>query len=136
MATFTSIRDGIKTRLETITSLTVYDIVPDFLDPPAVIIAPFNTLNFDSTMQRGSDTYEIPVILYIQKVDAQSAQDSLDAFLASSGSDSIKAAIEGDITLGGAAMSVRVISATDYGEYEVSQGTSFLGVTFIVEVIG
>ena len=136
MATFTSIRDGLKTRLETISSLTVYDIVPDFLDPPAVIIAQFNTLNFDSTMQRGSDTYEIPVILYIQKVDAQSAQDSLDAFLASSGSDSIKAAIEGDITLGGAAMSVRVVSATDYGEYEVSQGTSFLGVTFIVEVIG
>ena len=33
-------------------------------------------------------------------------------------------------------MSVRVVSATDYGEYEVSQGTSFLGVTFIVEVIG
>jgi|TARA_R100000655_G_scaffold29818_3_gene60257 hypothetical protein len=136
MATFSSIRDGLKTRLETVSGLTVYDTVPDFLDPPAVIIAPFNTLNFDSTMQRGSDTYEIPVILYIQKVDAAMAQDSLDSFLASSGGSSIKAAIEGDITLGGAAMSVRVVSATDYGEYEVSQGTSFLGVTFNIEVIG
>jgi hypothetical protein len=29
-----------------------------------------------------------------------------------------------------------VVSATDYGEYEVSQGTSFLGVTFNIEVIG
>ena len=51
-------------------------------------------------MQRGSDTYEIPVILYIQKVDAQSAQDSLDAFLASSGSDSIKAINRGRYNFG------------------------------------
>ena len=136
MATFSSIRDGLKTRLATISGVTVYDTVPDFLDPPAIIIAPFNTLNFDTTMARGADTYEIPVILYIQRVDAASAQDSLDAFLASSGGSSVKAAIEGDLTLGGAAMSARVVSATDYGEYEVSQGTSYLGVTFNIEVIG
>ena len=136
MATFSSIRDGLKTRLATISGVTVYDTVPDFLDPPAIIIAPFNTLNFDTTMARGADTYEIPVILYIQRVDAASAQDSLDAFLASSGGSSVKAAIEGDLTLGGAAMSARVVSATDYGEYEVSQGTSYLGVTFNIEVLG
>jgi hypothetical protein len=56
--------------------------------------------------------------------------------LASSGGSSVKAAIEGDPTLGGAAMSARVVSATDYGEYEVSQGTVYLGVTFNIEVIG
>ena len=136
MATFSSIRSGIKTRLETISNLTVYDYVPDFIDPPTAIIAPFNTLNFDSTMQRGSDTYEVPVILYVSKVDAETGQDSLDSYLAASGANSIKAAIEGDTTLGGAAMSVRVVNATDYGEYEVTQGTSFLGVTFNLEVIG
>ena len=87
-------------------------------------------------MQRGSDTYEVPVILYVSKVDAETGQDSLDSYLAASGANSIKAAIEGDTTLGGAAMSVRVVSATEYGEYEVTQGTSFLGVTFNVEVIG
>jgi|TARA_R100001460_G_scaffold32709_3_gene64123 hypothetical protein len=136
MATFSAIRSGLKTRLETISGLMVYDYVPDFIDPPTVLIAPFNTLNFDSTMQRGSDTYEIPIILYVSKVDAETGQDNLDSFLAASGSNSVKAAIEADTTLGGAAMSVRVINATDYGEYEVTQGTSFLGVTFNVEVIG
>ena len=55
--------------------------------------------------------------------------------ITSTGATSVKAAIESDPTLGGAAMSVRVVSATDYGEYEVTQGTSFLGVTFNVEVI-
>ena len=135
MATFTAIRDGIKTRLETITGVTVYDTVPDYLDPPAAIVAPLTSLDYDATMGRGADTYQIPVIFYIQRVDAATAQDSLDTFLQASGSDSVKAAIEGDITLGGAAMSVRVVSASDYGEYEVSQGTSYLGVTFNLEVI-
>jgi hypothetical protein len=136
MASFSSIRAGLKTNLETISGLTVYDYVPDFLEPPIAIIAPLNTLNYDSTMARGADTYEVPVILYISRIDAETSQDTVDSYLVASGANSIKAAIESDATLGGAAMSVRVISASDYGEYEVTQGTSFLGVTFNIEVIG
>ena len=136
MALLTSIRDGLKTNLETISGLTAYEYVPDWIEPPIALVAPLNTLNYDSTMARGADTYEIPVIVYISRVDAQTSQDDVDAYLASTGATSVKAAIESDPTLGGAAMSVRVISASDYGEYEVTQGTSFLGVTFNVEVIG
>lgn len=135
MALLTSIRDGLKTNLETIAGLTAYEYVPDFIDPPIALVAPLNTLNYDSTMARGADTYEIPVIVYISRIDAQTAQDEVDNYLASTGATSVKAAIESDPTLGGAAMSVRVISASDYGEYEVTQGTRFLGVTFNVEVI-
>ena len=135
MALLTSIRDGLKTNLETISGLTAYEYVPDWIEPPIALVAPINSLNYDSTMARGADTYDIPVIVYISRVDAQLSQDTVDGYLASTGATSVKAAIESDPTLGGAAMSVRVISATDYGEYEVTQGTSFLGVTFNVEVI-
>lgn len=135
MALLTSIRDGLKTNLETISGLTAYEYVPDWIEPPIALVAPINSLNYDSTMARGADTYEIPVIVYISRVDAQLSQDTVDGYLASSGATSVKAAIESDPTLGGAAMSVRVVSATDYGEYEVTQGTSFLGVTFNIEVI-
>ena len=135
MALLTSIRDGLKANLETISGLTAYEYVPDWIEPPIALVAPINSLNYDSTMARGADTYEIPVIVYISRVDAQLSQDTVDGYLASTGATSVKAAIESDPTLGGAAMSVRVISATDYGEYEVTQGTSFLGVTFNVEVI-
>ena len=135
MALLTSIRDGLKANLETITGLTAYEYVPDWIEPPIALVATINSLNYDSTMARGADTYEIPVIVYISRVDAQLSQDAVDGYLASSGATSVKAAIESDPTLGGAAMSVRVVSATDYGEYEVTQGTSFLGVTFNVEVI-
>ena len=135
MALLTSIRDGLKANLETISGLTAYEYVPDWIEPPIALVAPINSLNYDSTMARGADTYEIPVIVYISRVDAQLSQDAVDGYLASSGATSVKAAIESDPTLGGTAMSVRVVNATDYGEYEVTQGTSFLGVTFNVEVI-
>ena len=135
MALLTSIRDGLKTNLETISGLTAYEYVPDWIEPPIALVAPINSLNYDSTMARGADTYEIPIVVYISRIDAETAQDGVDAYLASTGATSVKAAIESDPTLGGAAMSVRVVSATDYGEYEVTQGTSFLGVTFNVEVI-
>jgi hypothetical protein len=135
MALLTSIRDGLKANLETISGLTAYEYVPDWIEPPIALVAPINSLNYDSTMARGADTYEIPVIVYISRVDAQLSQDTVDGYLASTGATSVKAAIESDPTLGGAAMSVRVVSATDYGEYEVTQGTSFLGVTFNIEVI-
>ena len=100
MALLTSIRDGLKTRLETISGLTASEFVPDYIVPPIALVAPLNSLNYDSTMARGADTYEIPIVVYISRIDAQTSQDEVDAFLASSGSTSIKAAIEGDPTLG------------------------------------
>ena len=57
MATLTGIRDGLKTNLETISGLTAYEYVPDWIEPPIALVAPLNSLNYDSTMARGSDTY-------------------------------------------------------------------------------
>ena len=135
MATLTGIRTGLKTRLVTISGLSAHDYIPDFFEPPMALVAPPEIIDYDVTMARGADRYEIPVILYVTKIDAETSQDALDGYLASTGSTSIKAAIEGDRTLGGSAMDARVVSAGDYGEYEISQGTGFLGVTFTVEVI-
>ena len=85
-------------------------------------------------MARGADTYTIPVFLYVSRVDAQDAQDTLDAFLASSGSSSVKAQVESDITLGGEAQSVRVVEADNYGVYTINN-IDYLGCEFTIEVI-
>ena len=85
-------------------------------------------------MQRGADKYEIPIFLYVSRVDAQDSQETLDSFLASTGSNSVKVAVESDITLGGVAQSVRVIEADNYGVYTINN-LDYLGVEFTVEVI-
>ena len=73
-------------------------------------------------------------ILYVSRVDAQDSQETLDGYLASTGSSSVKAQIESDVTLGGAANSCRVIEAKEVGVYTVNS-IDYLGVEFIVEVI-
>ena len=115
MASLSSIRTGLSTRLATISGLSVYSYVPDSIEPPTSVVGVMSSVDYDSTMSRGSDMYEIPLYLYVSRVDAELSQDSLDEFLAGSGSSSIKQAIEGDTTLGGVVSSARVVEASNYG---------------------
>ena len=60
MASLTSIRTGLATNLSAISSLSIYSYVPDSIEPPTAVIGVVDSVNYDSTMQRGADTYEIP----------------------------------------------------------------------------
>ena len=134
MASLTSIRSGLGTRLETISSLLVYDYVPDSIEPPCAIVGTLSSLEYDNTFSRGSDTYTIQIQLYVSRVDAQDSQETLDGYLASSGASSVKAKVESDVTLGGVAQSTRVVEADNYGVYTINN-IDYLGVEFTVEVI-
>ena len=134
MASVTSIRNGIGDNLANISSLTVFKFVPDFIEPPTAVVGVVENIEYDTTIQRGADKYEIPVFVYVSRVDAQDSQETLDSYLASSGSESIKAQVESDVTLGGSANSCRVIEANEVGMYTVNS-IDYLGVEFTVEVI-
>ena len=134
MASLTNIRNEIKNNLANITSLSVYGFVPDSIEPPTAVVGVMEAIDYDASMQRGADKYDIPVYLYVSRVDAQDSQETLDGYLASSGASSVKAQIESDSTLNGQAQSVRVASASNYGVYNINN-ISYLGVEFIVEVI-
>ena len=134
MASLSSIRSGIATNLGNISSLTVFGFVPDSIEPPTAVVGVVDNIEYDTSMSRGADTYSIPVFLYVSRVDAQDAQDTLDAFLASSGSSSVKTQIESDVTLGGVANSARVVEADNYGVYTINN-IDYLGVEFMIEVI-
>lgn len=141
MASFSSIRDGLKTNLLTITGMNAYDTVPDNATPPfAVVGAPFGKeyqINYVmSKAPAGITEWILPIRVGIGATDTTVAQDLLDKYLDSSGSTSIKAAIEGKLgagsaTLSGAAHAVRVVKAENYGGF----GPGILGVEFRVEVL-
>lgn len=134
MASVSSIRDGLKTRLATISGLATYDVLPETFEVPAAVVRPGDPfVIFDQTMARGSDDIVFTVTIYVTRTDEIAAQDALDAYLAGSGSNSIKAAIEADATLGGAAHFARVVMATDYGPASVG-GQVFMSVSFSVAV--
>lgn len=132
MASLSSIRTGLQTRLATISGLNAYDRAPGTVTTPAAFPMP-GTIEFDETMSRGSDLYTFRVRLLVQRSTETYAQEDLDAYLAGSGSSSVKAAIEGDGTLGGVADWTRVTSVLGYGDIKHA-GIDYLGADFNVEV--
>lgn len=92
MASLGAIRDAIKTTLESIEGLRVYDTVPDQVNLPAVLVLPVEA-NFDKAFNRGHDAYQIDLFVMTSRTVARTSQDALDAFVTGSGTKSIRAAI-------------------------------------------
>jgi len=127
------VRDGLKTRLQTISGLRAYDLIPDTVTPPAAVVGQLD-FTFDIDNARGLDQAQVDVLVIVQRFSERSGQDLLDTYLAGSGASSIKAAIEGDRTLGGAVNTLRV-TAAEAGTYE-SQGVEFLSYRYRITIWG
>lgn len=98
MATVDQVRDGLKARLDTISGLNAHARMPNTLNVPAAVATRRSTA-FDSSFE--SDDWTFAVTVFVRYTDEPTAQTHLDAYLAGSGASSVKAAIEGDPTLGG-----------------------------------
>lgn len=159
MADIAAIREGLKARLETITGLRAFAYIPDSVPIPAAVVGPPET-DFDLTMRRGADTLRFPIRVYACRTNERAAQAKLDSFFETNNGEqrlvdedgvyltdesgaylvldaaaqSVKAAIEGDTTLGGAAQTLRVVRASGYGVYDIA-GVPVLGAEWLVEVI-
>lgn len=133
MGSLTDIRTGLKNRLATITTIHALEKVPGVVGQLPTAFPMPGTIEFDETMNRGVDSYSFRVRLLVSRTTDNLAQEHLDPYLAGSGSSSVKAAIEGDGTLGGAADWTRVSRVTRYGDID-HNGISYLGADFDVEV--
>jgi hypothetical protein len=134
MATLTEIRNGLATRLATISGLRVSATLPEQLNPPIAVIGP-EAITYDLNNRNGLHQYTMTVTLIVARADARSAQTQLDAYVAPSGSSSVKAAIEGDRTLGGKVDTCRVTTVTNYAMTDTLE-IPYLGLDFTVEVWG
>jgi hypothetical protein len=130
MASISELRAGIKTNLATISGLRVSDFQPDNINPPVAIVFPIS-LNYDETFHRGMQTYTFSVQVIVGRVSERSGQNSIDAYISSTGSNSIKLAIESDKTLAGKAFDLRVTDMRNYGELLVGE-VNYLSAEFVV----
>lgn len=133
MASIENIRSGLATRLATITGLRTSSFVPDNPNPPIAIVQPTNII-FDTAFRRGADTLEFTVTLLVGQVSERTSQSKMDGYCATSGSTSVKAAIEADKTLGGSCFDCRVTQMRSYGSIIVGE-INYLGAEFVVSVI-
>ena len=132
MSTITQVRDGLKTRLETISGLHVYSRWPNTLVVPAAIIKrapgsqPYTTFSGNSSLR-----FEVKAVTSLAG-NVERAQDALDAYIDHSGASSIKAAIEGDETLDGMAQYLLLGEWSDE-QAIMHEGVEYLGATLPIE---
>jgi hypothetical protein len=133
MATITAVRTAIASALGSISGLRTSYYVPDNPNPPVAWVEP-QSISYDSTFGRGMDEFDYDVTVLVQRGnDIRTAQNLLDGYCASSGSQSVKKAIELDRTLGGLVQDCRVTGLTSYGQATYGE-TTYLAAVFAVKV--
>jgi hypothetical protein len=130
------VRDGIKTRLGTISGLYIHDTAPEAINQlPTILIRP--TRGDYERIITGGMTHVFMLTLLVSIAQGwANAQDQLDGYLSWTGAFSIKEAIEATGTLPDGLSRARVGSYEDYSlkEYPGDSGQYFLGVDFPVTV--
>ena len=120
--TWKTIRDGVKTRLDTISGLSARDTAPASLPdkdtatvlPGEPVIAPAGHNGFMKVM--------FSVFVRCNRGKITDSQDALDDYITTTGASSIVQAIHGDRTLSGTVDDVRFVNVRGYGGVEGSQG--------------
>lgn len=131
-ATVTGIREGIAKQLGTIRGLRTSAYIPEDPKPPvAVVLSP--TITYDQAFGRGLDSYSFTVMVIVGRVSDRTAQASIDAYCAPTGSLSVKAAVVSDPTLGGACQNARVTEMNNYGSVTIGD-VEYLSAEFTVQV--
>lgn len=131
-ATVSQVATGLKNRLATISGLRVFDYVPDQINPP-LAIATLDTITYHNAMALGDPEMEFLITVVLGRINERTATANLDGYTSPTGASSIRAAIEGDTTLGGVANTCIVTGASNVRP--VSQADAvYLAVDFSVRV--
>jgi hypothetical protein len=132
MASITDLRAGLATQLGNVPGLRTTTETPDTISPPIAIINVSN-VNYDRTFMRGLDEYNFVVTVIVGRVGERSAQRLLDSYVSTTGTSSVKLAVELDRTLGGKCDTLRVTDMRNYGSLVIGEVT-YLAAEFNVVV--
>ena len=133
-ATVSQVATGLAARLATITGLRTYTYQPEQLNPP-IAFPVLNSVDYHRAFGGGDVTMNWTISVVVGRYLDRTAHALLDDFLSYSGSKSIRAAIEGDQTLGGVAQTLVVTSGADISSLS-SADAEFLQIQFQVTVHG
>ena len=133
MATVSDLKVGLKNRLATISGARPFAVQP--ANPPDNALTVLGPVRWSyDTAFDGLVQYFFEVGIYLNPADLGRAQTRLDAYLAPTGTASIRAAVRADETLGGAAHFARVLGGTEYGRLVDVAGSQMLYAAVEVEV--
>lgn len=109
-ATVSQVATGLKNRMATISGLRTFNYQPEQLNPP-VAYPVLNSITYHRAFGGGNVEMFWSVYVVVGRYTDSRAFDLCDGFLAFSGASSLRAAIEGDVTLGGVCQTLVVSSS-------------------------
>lgn len=134
MTDLNAIAEAIATQLGSIEGLRTQAQIRDIVAVPVATVGMPTSIDYDAVMRNGANRYEFTVRVLVGRVEERAAQINLSEYAAPvGGARSVKGAIEADPSLGGTAMTTRVMSANGIGSYDYGD-VSYLGIEFLVEV--
>ena len=132
--TITQIMQGIETRLATISGLRVAEYKPGQVNPPQAVVGVPPIPEYHKTMRMGKFTIDPTVTVFVSAAYDRVGQLKLAGYADPAGSTSIRAAIEGDKTLGGVADDCIVVSFRPLGLEEVG-ALGYYGGLFVLRAV-
>ena len=136
-AALEAIRDAMAVLLKTIPGVQASAKILANPTPPTIYVLPGETI-FDTAMNRGLDSQGVLVQALVGIASDIGAPTTLDRFLDTDGSSSVKAILEaarpGPVTLGGLVNDLAVVSCTGYRQYPRPDGSAYLGAEWTVQV--
>ena len=127
-ATVSQVADGIKTRLATISGLRTFSYQPEQVNPP-VAFPVVESVEFHGAFGGGDVRMRFGVFVIVGRYLDRVAHANLDGYLSYSGATSLRAAIEGDRTLGGVANTLILENGLSVSALSVAEA-EFLQVSF------
>lgn len=103
----TQIHQALSLALAAVPGLRVADHLPEQINPPMAVIQ-IQSVTYHRAMQGGLSEWQYLVAVISGRMGDRSAQMQLDGWMAYSGSQSIRAALEVDQTLNGVCQSLMV----------------------------
>jgi hypothetical protein len=134
MADLGDIRAALAANLSSIPGLNESPYLLGNPTPPAAEVQPAD-IDYHQAMGNGVERWTLIVRVFVGTMSDKGAQIRLDRLLASSGSESVKAAIESDTSLAGAVDDVTVTRCTGYRIFNREGMPSVLGAEWTVSVL-
>ncbi len=131
-ATVSQVAEGLKARLATISGLRTFSYQPEQVNPP-VAFPILESVEYHRAFGGGDVQMRFTVMTVVGRYLDRVAHTNLDGYLSYSGATSLRAAIEGDPTLGGVAQTLVLDSGAAVGSLTVAEA-DFLSVSFSVLV--
>lgn len=131
-ATVSQVAEGLKARLATISGLRTFSYQPEQLNPP-VAFPIIESIEYHRAFGGGDVRMRFTIMVIVGRYLDRVAHSNLDGYVSYSGATSLRAALEGDTTLGGVAQTLVMDQGLSIGSLTVAEA-DFLQVSCSVLV--